>query len=243
MNLTINKLNAFFKGLVILITPHIYLSWIRRPFQMIANIIAFSEWRSKQDRNGILDDFYSPTRNYDKRYKLYEYVSEQQNLPMQTIDYLEFGVCGAYSFKWWLNKLNNQQNRFYGFDTFEGLPEAWGTFDKGDMSASLPDINDDRVRFLKGLFQDTLPGFLREQVIRENSKKIIHLDADLFSSTLYALTSLAPYLKKGDILLFDEFNVPNHEFFAFKQFCESYYIKTKLIGAVNNYYQVAIEIL
>jgi hypothetical protein len=53
---------------------------------------------------------------------------------------------------------------------------------------------------------------------------------------------MAPYLRKGDILIFDEFNVPNHEFLAFRIFTESYYIKTRLIGAVNNYLQVALII-
>ena len=72
---------------------------------------------------------------------------------------------------------------------------------------------------------------------------MIHLDADLFSSTLYALTSMAPCLNTGDILFFDEFNVPNHEFLAFKIFTESYYVKTKLLGAVNNYYQTAFIIM
>ena len=86
-----------------------------------------------------------------------------------------------------------------------------------------------------------MPAFVKQFPASAN-KKIIHLDADLFSSTLYALTSMAPIIKPGDILLFDEFNVPNHEFFAFKVFSESYYIKTKLIGAVNDYYQVALLI-
>ncbi|MDR2886523.1 MAG: hypothetical protein LBV26_00725 [Bacteroidales bacterium] len=54
---------------------------------------------------------------------------------------------------------------------------------------------------------------------------------------------MAPHLNAGDILFFDEFNVPNHEFLAFKIFTESYYVKTKLIGAVNNYYQTAFVIL
>jgi len=73
-------------------------------------------------------------------------------------------------------------------------------------------------------------------------RKIIHLDADLFSSTLFVLTSLAPFLRCGDILFFDEFNVPNHEFLAFKIFTESYYTKVNLLGAMNNYSQVAFMI-
>lgn len=110
------------------------------------------------------------------------------------------------------------------------------------MAAQIPIFNDSRFEFFKALFQDTLPNFLQNKKIRKETKKIIHLDADLFSSTLFVLTSLSPYLKKGDILVFDEFNVPNHEFFAFKVFSDSYYIKTRIIGAVNNYYQVALMI-
>jgi hypothetical protein len=53
---------------------------------------------------------------------------------------------------------------------------------------------------------------------------------------------LFPYLKKGDILFFDEFNVPNHEFQALKIFTETFYVSTELIGAVNNYYQVAVMV-
>ena len=32
----------------------------------------------------------------------------------------------------------------------------------------------------------------------------------------------------------------NHEFFALKTFTEAFYMQTALIGAVNNYYQVAL---
>jgi len=110
------------------------------------------------------------------------------------------------------------------------------------MTSNIPDINDTRVKFIKGLFQESLPKFIRENEFNSNERKIIHLDADLFSSTLFVLTSLATIIRKGDILIFDEFNVPNHEFQAFKIFTESFYVNTRLIGAVNNYYQVAFII-
>ena len=61
------------------------------------------------------------------------------------------------------------------------------------------------------------------------------MDADVYSSTLFALTMIGPYLNKDDIIIFDEFNVPLHEFKAFTEFLSSYYIKVKVIGAVNNY--------
>ncbi len=72
--------------------------------------------------------------------------------------------------------------------------------------------------------------------------KIIHLDADLFSSTIFVLSQLYPYLKKGDIIFFDEFNVANHEFLAFKIFTESFYVKMRPVGAVNNFYQTAFVV-
>ena len=110
------------------------------------------------------------------------------------------------------------------------------------MASSIPEIDDNRIKFFKGLFQDTVPGFIRDFTPRGDNLKVIHLDADLFSSTLFVLTTIAPLLRKGDILIFDEFNVPNHEFLAFRIFTESFYIKTSLIGAVNNYLQVALMI-
>ena len=69
------------------------------------------------------------------------------------------------------------------------------------------------------------------------------LDADLYSATLFTLTSMAPYLKKGDIILFDEFVVHTHEFIAYQQFIESYYFKLELLGVANNYYFAAFKVV
>lgn len=243
MRSAIIKFYGYAKGFLLLVRPHILLGWLR-PFLVTAsNVLGLTKWAAQQDRTGILNDFYSPHRDHSKRYKLYQHIIDTQNLKNEAFDYVEFGVCQGHSIRWWVGNCINSDSRFYGFDTFEGLPEDWGVYNKGDMSANIPRIDDTRVEFVKGLFQDTLQNFLATHNLRNGKRKIIHLDADLFSSTLYALTSLAPYMSKGDILIFDEFNVPNHEFFAFKMFCESYYVKTKLIGAVNNYYQTAMVIV
>jgi hypothetical protein len=69
------------------------------------------------------------------------------------------------------------------------------------------------------------------------------MDADLYTSTLFVLTTVSPYLRKGDIILFDEFNVPMHEFKAFSEWVKSYYINYQVIAAVNNFYQIAIRII
>lgn len=242
MKVTIIKTIRFIKGLTLILKPHAWLGWMRGPMLISSNMLSLSKWVAAQDKKSILNDFYTAKRDYSKRYTLYAYITEQLKLENEAVDFLEFGVGIGKSFEWWSKHNINPESRFYGFDTFEGLPENWGTFSRGAMAADIPVLNDERTQFVKGLFQDSVPGFLLNSELRNGKRKILHLDADLFSSTLFALTSLAPYLKKGDILMFDEFNVPNHEFYAFKLFCDTYYVKTKLIAAVNNYYQVAMII-
>lgn len=237
------KANAFLKGLILVIKPHYIFGFLRRPMLFGYNTLTLSKWISTQDTKGTFNDFYTLKRDYSKRYKLYQHVLETQDLKNTPIDYLEFGVCQAHSFRWWVDANKNPNSRFYGFDTFEGLPEAWGVaFKKGDMNAIIPNINDNRVEFIKGLFQQTFIPFTKTHDLSSDRTRVIHMDADLYSSTLYILTCIAPYLRKGDILFFDEFNVPNHEFSAFQNFTQSFYIKTKLLGAVNNYLQVALQI-
>jgi O-methyltransferase len=205
----------------------------------LAYLSKASKWVSR-NRNIPFNDFYAPKWDYNKRYKLYDYIFKHKDLD-RDIHYLEFGVSGGYSFNWWVNANNHPASSFSGFDTFEGLPEDWGGFKQGAMAANVPGTDDKRVKFHKGLFQDTLPGFVKE--LDSLCRKVILMDADLFTSTLFVLTTLAPYLKKGDIILFDQFNVPMHEFLAFQMFTSSFYLKFDLIGAANNYYFCAFELV
>ena len=241
MKKTIRELNSFAKGLILFFRPGVYLGFLSTPFLFLANLLQLTRWISRENNHKILNDFYKPIRKYNDRVKLYEHVLQKEGLAETEVNYLEFGVFGGTSFKWWMNANNNSLSKFYGFDTFEGLPEAWGTYGKGDMSAILPDVRDSRHEFVKGLFQETLFTFLSTHDI-DNRRRVIHMDADLFSSTLFVLTTLAKHLQKDDIIFFDEFNVPNHEFFAFKIFKDCFYIKFELLGAVNNFYQVAFKV-
>ena len=104
-----------------------------------------------------------------------------------------------------------------------------------------PEVEDKRCRFHQGLFQQTLVPFLADY--KSDKRKIIHLDADLYSATLYVLTLMTPYLKPGDVLFFDEFNVPMHEFKAFTEWSESFYIKYEVLGSVNNFYHTVVKIV
>jgi len=200
-----------------------------------------SKWREENPVTGY-NDFFQETWDYERRYLLYEAIGQSQSLFDDPVDYMEFGVAGGKSFNWWIERNKNETSRFFGFDTFEGLPEKWGAFEKGSMAHTLDSlsINDPRASLHKGLFQDSLLPFLEGYDNR--NKKLIHLDADLFSSTIFTLSQLYRFLKPGDILLFDEFAVPQHEFLAFKIFTESFYVKYEVIGAANNYLFVAIKV-
>lgn len=174
--------------------------------------------------------------DYEKRYQLYKWVINRENFAAEPINYIEFGVAAGHSFRFFMQENSNPQSRFYGFDTFTGLPEDWGPFKKGSFSNNnqIPAINDERGKFFQGLFQQTIHQFLPE--LDNTRRNVIMMDADIYSATLFALTSLAPYLKKGDLIFFDEFAVPTHEFKAFFDFVQAYYINLELIAAANNYY-------
>ncbi|MGA1978506.1 MAG: class I SAM-dependent methyltransferase [Bacteroidales bacterium] len=219
---------------------HIIFDPFSTPLITMAYLSKLSKWVRKASSPGF-NDFYTRHHDYNKRYELYNHVVQSENL--SSIYYIEFGVAEGQSFKWWVNNIKSEDSRFAGFDTFTGLPEDWGYFKKGEMSAhnSFPDVSkDERCQFFRGFFQETVPSFLKG--FNTNLRKVIHMDADIYTSTLFALSMIGPYLNKDDILIFDEFNVPMHEFKAFTEFAASFYVKVRLLGAVNNYYQVAFKI-
>ncbi len=204
-------------------------------------LIRQSQWIGKQKRDAGLNDFYTRGYVFSKMFDLFKFVSENE-FKGRAIDYFEFGVFRGNSIKWWLEDNKQAHSYFYGFDTFKGLPEDFGEFKKGDLSADdrLPEVSDLRCRFYKGLFQQTLPGFLKSY--SGKNPKVLHIDCDLYSSTLFVLCSMAPFLHKGDVLIFDEFVTPTQEFKAFDDFASAYYLKYELLGAVNNYQQTALKI-
>lgn len=220
---------------------HKFFNLFSRLYLNLFYLSKFSAWANK-NRKIAYNDFPSKW-DYKKRYDLYRWVIQKENLSSTPVNYIEFGVAGAQSFNWFLEQNTHLESRFYGFDTFTGLPEDWGSFKKGMFGNNnkIPEINDTRGKFYPGLFQQTIPGFLPE--LNNNRRNIIMMDADLYSATLYALTTMAPFLKKDDIIFFDEFAVPTHEFKAFHDFVQSYYINLELIAAANNYYFAAFKVI
>ena len=219
---------------------HIFIKPFEGVFVNAAYLSKLSRWIDKTPK-GKFNDFYNKKVNYTDRFKLHEFVIKEE-IQNQSIDYLEFGVASGIAFKWWVEKNKNPGSRFFGFDVFTGLPEDFGVMKKQhyDTDGQTPKIQDNRVTFIKGLFQDSLPVFLHDY--KPQRKKVVHMDADLYSSTLFVLTKLLPFLEKDNIIIFDEFGVPTHEFRAFDDIISSYNLRYELLGAINNYLQIAIKI-
>ena len=232
----IRKIKALFSRLKL----HVIFKPLEGVLLNIVYLSRLSSWIANSPK-GKFNDFYNSNVKYEDRFKLHEFIINEE-LKDQTMDYLEFGVASGVAFKWWVEKNKNPETRFYGFDVFTGLPEDFGVMKKKhyDTQGSTPKIDDQRIAFISGLFQESLPRFLADY--RSDKRKVIHMDADLYSSTLFVLTRLLPFLKKDDIIIFDEFGVPTHEFRAFSDIVSSYHLKFELLAAINNYLQIAIKL-
>ncbi len=156
---------------------------------------------------------------------------------------MEFGVFYGKSISFIAKILPKE--KVYGFDSFEGLPEAWGTRrNKGDISTEgfIPFVPPN-VQLFKGWFKDTLPKFLASKP--GMNSKLIHIDCDIYSSTKTILSVLAKTIIPGTIIIFDEYynylGWEDHEFKAFQEFVQEYAVTYEYIAYAPN--QVSIRIL
>ncbi len=205
---------------------------------VVAYWARFSRWCRTHPTPGAVNG-----KNGKGRDWLYKSVIDQESLNRGPMHYLEFGVYRGDSLRLWLAGITDPDSRFVGFDTFTGLPERWRPTElAGHFNAdgAIPDIKDSRCSFEVGLFQDTLPAFVIHTDL--SSRLVVNLDADMYTSTLFVLTTLAPYLKSGDLIFFDEFSCPLDEFRAFEEFVRSFRVKYEVLAAVYGYTRVCIKI-
>lgn len=160
----------------------------------------------------------------DDLYKKCIDLSDQRGL------FLEFGVHKGDS----LVVLSSfTESKFYGFDSFEGLPEDWrAPGDKSIFACDVPrHVESDKVELVQGWFNDTLPKFVEEH---SGPVSFIHIDCDLYSSTKCIFDNLKDRISSGTVLLFDEiFGYPGyeeHELKAFEEFLEETKFKVGVIG-------------
>jgi O-methyltransferase len=139
-------------------------------------------------------------------------------------DYMEFGLFKGYSF-WYAQHLANQHGlqsiRFFGFDSFQGLPEP-GAIDstdhnvfyrgqyyckKSDVVRNLDSKSVDwsRTYLIDGYFHDSLVPDVKQKY-NISTVAIALIDCDLYKSTHNVMLFLEPILANNTILLFDDWN-------------------------------------
>lgn len=160
---------------------------------------------------------------------------------------LEFGVWNGRSINYMADV--RPKASFCGFDSFEGLPEAWiRGHPAGHFKTDISNIKwKDNVRLFVGLFSASIPEYKESA---EFSKKIegIHIDCDLGSSTETVLEGLSDrILTDKPLILFDEFynyqGYEDHEFKAFLKWVNQNEVKFSILARNTNHQQVLIKIL
>jgi hypothetical protein len=154
---------------------------------------------------------------------------------------LEFGVASGRTINY-IAELSKDQ-KVFGFDWFQGLPESWRPgFSAGSFAQEIPNVNGN-VTLIHGLFEKTLPNFVagcKEQI------SLLHIDCDLYSSTKTIFDNCLELIVPGSVIVFDEyFNYPGwrqHEYRAFMEYIESSGRKFEYLGFVPTHQQVCLRI-
>ena len=180
---------------------------------------------------------------FDNKQSLWDYTIKKIEV-LSSCDILEFGCYKATSINYFANKLPN--NKFYGFDSFQGLPSDWfgqnipmGTF---DLKLNLPRVSKN-VELIPGWFDESLPKFFEKNP--ELNTSFLHIDSDTYESACTVLIHARDHLKPGVFILFDEYlsypNWENGEFLAWQEFCSENSIKYRYLGFATE--QALIEII
>lgn len=156
--------------------------------------------------------------------------------------FLEFGVFSGGTIRYIARR--RPETTIHGFDSFEGLPEAWGGFGLAQRAFTrhgrLPRVPGNVVLH-KGWFNATIPSWCRDIA---GPVAFLHIDCDLYSSTVDIFDGLAERLQPGTVILFDEyFNYPGwerHEFKAWKEFVAAKSIDYDYLGYARQ--QAAVRI-
>ncbi|KAI0169304.1 hypothetical protein GGR52DRAFT_574523 [Hypoxylon sp. FL1284] len=153
---------------------------------------------------------------------------------------LEFGVYSGSSLR---IIAAARSNGVYGFDSFEGLPETWRSdFEAGKFAMKAPP-EVPGADLVVGWFDQTLPKFLAKNA---GPVALLHVDCDLYSSTVTVLEHCGPRLVPGSILIFDEyFNFAgweDHEHRAWQEYAERWGVRFTWLAYMANDEQVVVRI-
>jgi hypothetical protein len=157
----------------------------------------------------------------------------------------EFGVGSGRSLRM-TQEILPLDISIHGFDTFTGLPQAWGDEPAGSYSTGgiVPNMEGD-VYFHKGLFGDTITPFL-DTMGKDAFLAYANIDCDLYTSTLDILEAFHGRIVTGTILIFDEYichpTWRQDEFRAWRECCKRFGWKYEYLGFSLSTKQTVVRI-
>jgi O-methyltransferase len=189
-------------------------------------------------------------RNLYKAHKSYTFTDEKLKFThiLEAINYIrvaelpnsyfEFGCHSARTFSAAARSaryLKMSDMEFYAFDSFEGLPEVVkeedGFFKSSSFSTNMPDflrlvkknsgLELSKSNCIKGYYKDSLTPKVMSKLPKAG---VIHIDVDLYSSTVEVLEFIKPLMVCGTVLIFDDWycfppGENKGEKRAFEEFC------------------------
>jgi hypothetical protein len=185
--------------------------------------------------------------NFNTDYDLHEWIANTQLDPdlLSRGTVLEFGVATGRTLNQFAHWLPDKP--VHGFDGFVGLPEDWTSrMRKGFFArSSLPRVRGN-CELHVGWFDQTLPGF-KTKIQLTRPIALLHIDCDLYSSTVTILNSLKDNIVPGTVIVFDEYlNYPGwymDEYRAWIEHVAAYGRSYEYIGRVGRHQQVAVRVL
>jgi hypothetical protein len=185
--------------------------------------------------------------NFDTDYDLHDWVANTQIDPALRLRgmVLEFGVATGRTLNQFARWMPDKT--VYGFDGFKGLPEDWTSrMRRGFFARShLPRVRDN-CKLVVGWFNETLPIFVKEKMFKQPIA-LLHVDCDLYSSTVTILNNLKQHIVPGTVIIFDEYiNYPGwqkDEFLAWQEHCKAFGREYEYIGRVSRHQKVAVRVV
>jgi hypothetical protein len=98
-------------------------------------------------------------------------------------------------------------------------------------------VDDPRIRFFVGWFEDTLP----DHAWPEHEVLVVVMDADLYASTSFALGHVKDRLVPGSYLYFDQFHHRCDELRAFAELLDENEFTFELVAASRDLSMVAFK--
>lgn len=211
----------------------------------------------EEKKKWFYENRFYQTSEPDRVFKLIYHFEIYKKILKIKGDFFEFGVFKGSSlirFLTFAKLFGDTKRKFYGFDTFGKFPIPKKSFDKkfvkmwkgkaGD-SLDLKSLNSiilkknlKNFKLIKGDIFFTLENFLKNY---KNRIALLHLDLDTYEPTKFALDNIYKYLKKGSIILCDDYNAAVGATKAINEFLKDKKYKIKRLKYHKKPYYIEIK--